>query len=117
MLKEIEIIPLAKRHFGLVQLHSNNAFYDFLLNICELIHENLFISEEDGTGKFRDFVRDEKKMATLFEAFVRNFYKREQTTFIVSRENIAWDATPLDEYSSGFLPKMQTDISAVGPAP
>ena len=110
-LKEVELIRLTKRHFGLVQLHSNNAFYDLLLHICELIHENLFVSEEDGTSKFRDFVRDEKKMAALFEAFVRNFYKHEQNTFIVSRENIAWNARPLNEDSHGFLPIMQTDIS------
>ena len=54
-------------------------------------------------------------MAVLFEAFVRNFYKREQNTFTVSRENITWDAIPLDEHSHGFLPKMQTDVSLTSP--
>ncbi len=110
-LREVELIHLTKQHFGLVQLHSNNAFYAFLLNICELVHDNLFISEEDGASRFRDFVRDEKNMAMLFEAFVRNFYKREQSTFTVSRENIIWDFVPLGETSADYLPKMQTDIS------
>jgi 5-methylcytosine-specific restriction enzyme subunit McrC len=110
-LREVELLSLTKRHFKVVQLHSNNGFYGFLLNICELIHDNLFISEEDGTGIFRDFVRDEKHMAMVFEAFVRNFYKREQTSFLVGRENITWDFVPLEGTSSKYLPKMQTDIS------
>ena len=110
-LQEVDEIALEKQHFRRIQLHSNNSFYRFLLNICELIHENLFISEEDGTNKFRDFVRDEKKMAALFEAFVRNFYKREQATFRVSREMIVWVATPLNPHSQHYLPKMQTDIT------
>ena len=114
-LTHIDRISLEKRHFGLVQLHSNNAFYRFLLHICELIHDNLFLSEEEGASTFRDFVRDERKMAVLFETFVRNFYKREQSQFRVSRETLFWEATPLTEQSHGFLPQMQTDITLTSP--
>ncbi len=110
-LSHIRDIALTKRHFGLVQLHSNNYFYDFLLDVCEVIYDNLLMSEHDGTWTFKDFVRDERKMATLFEAFVRNFYKREQRTFVVSRETLTWDARRLGDTPNGFLPTMQTDIS------
>lgn len=115
-LTHIDRIVLEKRYFGLVQLHSNNAFYRFLLHICELIHDNLFLSEETGGWTFRDFVRDERKMAVLFETFVRNFYKREQSQFSVSRETLFWEATPLTEQSHDFLPQMQTDITLTSPA-
>ena len=108
---DVRQIALNKRHFGLVQLHRNNGFYDLLLDVCQLIYENLIVDEQDGATTFRDFVRDDKKMAALFEAFVRNFYKREQKRFTVKREDIAWDAEPLDDNSQGLLPKMQTDIS------
>ncbi len=89
----------------------NNSFYELLLKVCQLIHENLFVDEQTGATTFKDFVRDEKKMRKLFEAFVRNFYKHEQTQFKVRSENIQWDATPLNEESRSLLPKMQTDIS------
>ncbi len=115
-IRHIKKIPLTKRHFGLVQLHSNNYFYDFLLNICEVIYDNLFINEQDGSRRLKDFVRDPKKMAALFEHFVRNFYKREQSAFRVSRETIYWNARRLGNTPEGFLPQMQTDISLTSPS-
>ena len=110
-LQEISEIPLQKKCFRLVQLNRNNFFYDFLLRICELVMDNLLISEETGKSRFRDFLRDERQMAYLFEEFVRNFYKREQDNYKVARENIPWDAVALDELSESVLPNMQTDIS------
>ena len=107
---EVETLKVEKRHFGLVQLNRNNHFYDFLLKICELICENLLISEKHGQSKFRDFLRDEKQMAALFEAFVRNFYKKEQKRYDVKRKQIAWAAKPLDDTSAEVLPGMHTDI-------
>ena len=47
----------------------------------------------------------------MFEEFVRNFYRLEARNCRVSREDIFWDITPLDEISASFLPKMTTDIS------
>ena len=110
-LHEIDDIQLNSSIFSRVQLHRNNAFYDFLLKICELVFENLLISEDPGKSKFRDFLRDEKRMAYLFEEFVRNFYKLEAQNCSVGREDIFWDVTALDEISASFLPKMTTDIS------
>lgn len=106
---EIDVIQIQKKHFNRVQLNSNNFFYDFLLKICEIIYDFAFIDEKDGKLKFRDFLRDEKKMAILFEEFVRNFYKAELPKFYpevkVGREDIFWDV------KDDFMPKMQTDIS------
>jgi 5-methylcytosine-specific restriction enzyme subunit McrC len=110
-LSDISEIRLHKRIFRLVQLYSNNSFYDFILKICRLIFDNVLLSEESGKSRFRDFMRDEKQMAGLFEEFVRNFYKLEQHAFYVAREYIEWDAIPVDEYSRRLLPRMQTDIS------
>lgn len=110
-LSDVRQISLTTRHFGLVQLHRNNSFYDLLLHVCQLIFENLFVDEQAGKTTFHSFEDDEKKMRKLFEEFVRNFYKCEQTQFEVEREDISWDATPLTQNSRGLLPKMQTDIS------
>jgi len=110
-LREVEEVTLSKTIFNRVQLHRNNYFYDFLLKICELVYDNLLVSEEPGKSKFRDFLRDERQMAFLFEEFIRNFYRIEAPQYLVSREDIYWDAVPLDALSAGFLPKMTTDIS------
>ncbi len=97
--------------FSRVKIHRNNSFYDFLLKICKLIVENTVLDETAGNYHFKDFVRNEKAMAALFESFVRNFYKKEQHEFLVRREDIDWDAEALNGSNKGFLPKMQTDIT------
>jgi len=114
MFSEIEDIELTSRVFGTVQLHRNNQFYDFLLKVCELIHRNLLISEKSGASKFMDFDQDEKQMAHLYEAFVRNFYST-HTRFHVKREDIRWRWTAADESATRLLPKMQTDVSLTAP--
>jgi 5-methylcytosine-specific restriction enzyme subunit McrC len=50
-------------------------------------------------------------MASLFEAFIRNFYAKEQSQFRVRREDISWDAIPLGGTNENYLPKMQTDVT------
>jgi 5-methylcytosine-specific restriction enzyme subunit McrC len=114
-LRHISLIPLTKKHFRLVQLHSNNFFYDFLLKVCELIFDNLLISEEDGSCKFRDFLQDDKAMGRLFEEFVRNFLKMEQSQFDVGCEIINWQAEAIGMTSTDFLPTMRTDVSLTSP--
>jgi 5-methylcytosine-specific restriction enzyme subunit McrC len=112
-LSEVEDIEITSRLFGQVQLHRNNQFYDFLLKVCELIHLNLLISEKSGASKFTDFVRDRAQMAALFEAFVRNFFKIEEQhhPYQVKRDYIEWKWQAADAFSSGLLPRMETDIS------
>jgi 5-methylcytosine-specific restriction enzyme subunit McrC len=109
-LSEVRDIEIASRLFGQVQLHRNNKFYDFLMKVCELIHQNLLISEMPGRSRFNDFTRDEKQMATLYEGFVRNFY-RLHSRYRVNREDIRWNWIPEDQVAAGLLPKMQTDVS------
>lgn len=110
MFADIDNIRLTARIFGLVQLHRNNRFYDFLLKVCELVHRNLLVSEKSGASKFRDFARDPDQMAVLFESFIRNFY-RIHTDYRVKREDIHWRWVPLDDAAAALLPKMQTDVS------
>jgi 5-methylcytosine-specific restriction enzyme subunit McrC len=107
----IDRIKLNRGAFKKVQLHRNNMFYSFLLNICELIFYNLLPSEDPGRNKFRSFFQDEKQMAALFEDFIRNFYTIECPDIKVRREGISWNAQALDDISASYLPKMTTDIS------
>ncbi|MDB4308161.1 5-methylcytosine-specific restriction endonuclease system specificity protein McrC [Gammaproteobacteria bacterium] len=107
----ISDIPLTKHAFRTVQLHGNNRYYRFLLNICELVLDMALVDEEEGDYKFRDFIRDDKAMARLFEAFIRNFYAKERPDLNIRSENIAWQATSQSDPDLLFLPNMRTDIS------
>ncbi len=107
---EVDEIHLSSNIFGRVVLHRNNYFYDFLLKICRIIFDNILIDEKTGKYAFKDFLREDKKMAVVFESFVRNFYSREQKAFTSSVELINWNAIAI-KGSEDSLPKMKTDIS------
>jgi len=108
----ISIIRLDRRAFSRLQLHRNNAFYGFLMDICDFIHRNILVNEASGTYRFKDFLRDEAQMAALFEAFVLNFYQIECPELHVKSEQIRWDADHLgNEEDLSWLPTMNTDIS------
>jgi 5-methylcytosine-specific restriction enzyme subunit McrC len=109
----ISEIQIRNSHFKQIRLHRNNYNYDFVLKVCQIINENLFIDESSGKYKFKDFLQEEKAMARLFESFVRNFYKIEQSEFVVKRENIKWRLIPEKETDLLMLPIMPTDISLV----
>jgi 5-methylcytosine-specific restriction enzyme subunit McrC len=105
---EITIHPF---HFKQIRLHRNNYHYDFILKVCQIINDNLFIDESTGRYKFKDFIREEKAMARLFESFVRNFYKLEQSEYKVGSELIKWKFLTSSDDEYNMLPIMQTDIS------
>lgn len=112
MFSDIELIPITNSLFSQIKLNRNNRFYGFLMNVCQIIYDNTLPSEELGNYKFTDFTKDERKMNQLFEAFIRNFYKIEQSKYsIVKKETIQWQftSTQLGDYQ--FIPKMETDIT------
>jgi 5-methylcytosine-specific restriction enzyme subunit McrC len=114
-MREVADIDPVPALFRRVQLHRNNAHYRFLLHVCELAVKFL-IPEQQGQGfRFIDFRVDEQEMGALFEAFVRNFLRREQGHFSVGGEIIRWAAEPVQPGAEALLPIMRTDISLVAP--
>ena len=112
MLFEIEQIEITNSLFKQVRLNRNNRFYGFVMNVCQIIYECTFPSEEQGKYKFSDFTRDDSKMNQLFEAFVRNFYRIEQKKYkTVKKETIFWQFDKADNESYRYLPQMETDIT------
>jgi 5-methylcytosine-specific restriction enzyme subunit McrC len=106
----ISEIKVTSRHFSKLRFHRNNYHYDFLMKVCQILNENLLIDETTGELKFMDFTREEKAMARLFEAFVRNFYKHE-SSYKVSGEIIRWQFGSNSKDALGMLPTMNTDIT------
>jgi len=108
----IETIKMSKSIFSQVRLNRNNRFYGFLMNVCQIIYENTLPTEKSGEYKFSDFTRDENKMNQLFEAFIRNFYRIEQTKYrTVKSEIINWNFDYTDIDSFQYVPIMKTDIT------
>lgn len=110
-IREVEDCRVNRLVFQQVQLHRNNAFYRFLMNVCELINSALLVDETTGDYHFRDFIRDKDKMWKLFQDFVFNFYRLEQREFKVKGDSIAWDAIAENPIALDMLPGMRTDIS------
>ncbi|MCO5251854.1 MAG: 5-methylcytosine-specific restriction endonuclease system specificity protein McrC [Candidatus Kapabacteria bacterium] len=112
MLAGIELIEITLPLFKQVKLNRNNRFYGFVMNVCQIVYENTFPSEEQGHFKFSDFTRDENKMNQLFESFIRNFYKIEQRKYkTVKKETIKWQFDNTDNENNKYLPQMETDIT------
>jgi 5-methylcytosine-specific restriction enzyme subunit McrC len=110
-LHDIDDVALSKFVFRKVQLQSNNRFYRFLLNVCELVQACWLVDEKTGQYKFRDFIRDETRMPRLFEDFVYNFFRLEEQGWDVRKERIYWAATSEVDPALRYLPMMATDIS------
>jgi 5-methylcytosine-specific restriction enzyme subunit McrC len=112
MIVNVDSIELKPSLFKQIRLNRNNQFYGYVMNVCQIIYENTFPSEESGKYRFTDFTRDERKMNQLFEAFIKNFYIREQRKYSkVRREIIKWNFEEIDNLSHNYLPQMETDIT------
>ena len=97
-------------------MHRNLRHYRLLMDVCRLLLNCLL--PEPGTERvaFHDFLRNEQLMAALFEKFVRNFYRREQSRFRdVGVEHVEWQDVEADDESSSYLPEMRTDVCLVAP--
>lgn len=113
---EVGDLRVSPRHFHQVQLHRNNRAYRFILHLCELIHASLLPDKSpNGSRRFRDFARDERLMAKVFEDFVRNFANRHLAGATVSAMHINWRATAMGEGASALLPGMITDVTVAWP--
>jgi 5-methylcytosine-specific restriction enzyme subunit McrC len=106
----VALIELQPHHFLRIQIHRNNAFYRFLLHICELCFHSLLADEKGGEYRFKDFVRDEDRMRKLFQDFVFNFFEIEQREFKISSERFNWDIESGDFDARRLLPDMITDV-------
>lgn len=112
---EVTDIRLSRQVFSRVQIGANHRFYRFILNVCELIFHECIPDESAGDYCFRDFFRDDGKMAHLYEKFIRNFYRKNLKHVSVSGERIDWSATSDEDSDLALLPTMLTDISLRSP--
>ncbi len=109
VLDDVSVLRLSKNMFRQVQIYRHNAFYDFLIRICELIYDSTLPEGRGDRYRFSDILRDEQKMALVFQDFVRNFLRLEQTHYRVTPLQMRWDAVSTEDQIQ-MLPLMRTDI-------
>jgi 5-methylcytosine-specific restriction enzyme subunit McrC len=114
-LDAISDVRLTTKSFRSVQLHRNNRFYEFLMSVCRIVHDNVKVTDAHGRSRFRDFRRDKATMWRLFEDFVFNFYDRELDGFRVSRPHIDWNRARGQKSDLERLPVMRTDVYLESP--
>jgi 5-methylcytosine-specific restriction enzyme subunit McrC len=108
--------PLSSSALRAVRRTRPTGHEALLLNVCELVHRSALPElAADGRTRFVDFRRDERLMAQLFEAFVRNFYRLEQRRFRVLSETISWQAAADEPEDLSLLPAMITDTTLEAP--
>ncbi|WP_010199929.1 5-methylcytosine restriction system specificity protein McrC [Bacillus sp. m3-13] len=105
---DVSLIKVSSRLFNEIKLHRNNQHYQFLLDISQFIWENSLLHEGQAEQQFQDYSREHRKLAKLFEDFVKNFYRKEIRGSKAKSESLYW---PAEGEETTLLPKMTTDIS------
>lgn len=109
---DIKSIALSRQLFRAVGAERLTAIQRFVLRLCEFIFESCIPSKAPEKYIFQDFIRDERRMAKVFETFLRNFYRREQSMYdLVKPNSFQWRLKPTSEEAKTALPSMNTDIT------
>jgi len=103
-----------RRVLANVRLQRHQGHYSFPLALCRFVLDNTVFNEDNGKYQFLDFEREHQKMSTLFEAFIRNYYKKHLKEWTVRQETIKW-LTDSDGIGKMYLPQMKTDITLESP--
>lgn len=112
-LPQVQQVFLTQHIFEQVRRQRLESPYSLLIHVCELLHDCLLPTETEGKYRFLDFQQDPPRMAVLFEAFVRNFYRHEASVYRVTREQIRWQADAENEAAAQLLPRMETDVTLI----
>ena len=103
---EVESLDVKSINWHL-RYDRNNQTYRMLIAVCYLVVRGLLQTQSDGNIKLMDFL-DESRMHSLYERFIREYYRREFPQINVSAAQIHWQ---LDDGMRDMLPAMQTDIT------
>ena len=110
-LEGVARLPLSPILFRSLQVTRSHGQYGLLMDVCRLVMD-LSLPDERGTGyRFYEVLDDESRMSTIFEHFVRNFYRLEQKRYSVGAEMIPWPAVCAVPSHFTYLPTMITDVT------
>jgi 5-methylcytosine-specific restriction enzyme subunit McrC len=111
LLRGVRSVPLTRHLCKQAQIHQNNRAYRLPLAIAELLVDNLLVEDRTGSFVFRDFDRSEGPLAILFQSFVQNFMRREQSIFRVANPALKWRELEGSPEAQALIPMMFTDLT------
>ena len=108
---DVETKENLNSYFSKFQLSQNNNYYRLPIEICKMLDKLKMPNQKQGDYIFTDILNDEVRMSDIFERFVGNFYKYEQTEFKVkTSEQLDWQFQSLGG-DLKLVPKQRTDIT------
>lgn len=105
----VKLISLNDMILNNISFNKLNKAYEYVIDMGLLIYKNAIPTEEDGNYRFADIMKDEEQISSIFEEFLRNFYKI-HSNYSVNRRYYNFDWEPIDNSNIGLLPRMETDI-------
>lgn len=111
LMPSVTPVHLTATLFARTQLSRNTSQYLFLMRVCELVFYALLPDETGSGSKFQSLLEDEIRMSSLFEDFLRNFYRSELIEYSVNAEIMPWMAETEDDVARALLPVMKTDLT------
>lgn len=106
--KFVSTIKITRKDFHRIK-YNRSIHYKRVLNIAQLLYEMKLLTDDSGLVYAYEVVNNEEKMQKIFEKFLLNFYKYEQSVFRAKSEILKWPNSTQNRY----LPIMNTDISLI----
>ena len=114
ILAPIAPIPLDVSLFQQARSRYPHRSIRYLMEICEWIHCHYLPSPTAKGNTMEGIILDPHLMPSLFESFIRNFYKQHAGNYsFVGRERLQWQERSPEK--QGLLPQMETDVSLISP--
>ena len=109
---EIELKEFTVSDFRKVDFNKLNYNYEFPIKLASYIISNTIPSEDEGSYKFIDILKDEEQMNIIFEKFLLNFYRLNTDYRVKGSKMYSWY---FNSYSDDLnsIPKMKTDIELI----
>lgn len=93
-----------------IHWHRNNRSYRFAVDLCRFICTRALPTDDDGAASFPAFDLDSRVLGLVFERFVRNFWRREQSYWTVrGNARLQWPAQGAPA-SVALVPTQETDV-------
>jgi len=107
--KRVATLPHLALPWSRLVFQRNNRTYQFLLELCRFVWDELLLTETAETAKTGPLQNDQK-LCALYENFIRAYYNRHYPSLHASKKGIRWDLDP-GSARPPALPAMETDIT------
>jgi len=96
---------ISRRDLRLLTRNNRNRNYKLIFSVAELLSEEMLFNSNDASNEF-SITDDKKSLETIFESFLREFYRHNVKGMRISGRKYEWG-----NHSSGIIPELKTDIN------